>query len=163
MKFTKLNKLIATLVLSGTSVGAFATIGDTPYTLSQKNTSTTFAASSQKLAYLAVGFSMEMAYGHESEPANPTLIEVCNVKQDGSLTSCKDTGFKYNQYPNLRLVRPDTVAVNDKYIYISQYFQLPENQICQHPVSSNFSNLINIFHTGLSWACFWQTNHIDHK
>lgn len=119
MKFTKLNKLIATLVLSGTSVGAFATIGDTPYTLSQKNTSTTFAASSQKLAYLAVGFSMEMAYGHESEPANPTLIEVCNVKQDGSLTSCKDTGFKYNQYPNLRLVRPDTVAVNDKYIYIS--------------------------------------------
>ena len=113
MKQTKLNKLLITLVLSGASIGAFASVGDTPYTLSQKN------ATAPKLAYLAVGFSMNMSYWHKDAESNPVLVEVCNVEKDGSLASCKDTGFRYDQYPAQWMVRPDTVAVNGNYVYIS--------------------------------------------
>ncbi len=116
MKFTKLNKLLVILVLSSASVGAFAEIGDTPYTLAQRNATST---TPPKLAYLAIGFSWDIAYMNPlHHPVNHTMVQVCNVEKDGNFTGCKDSGVKLD-YPASYHVRADSVAVHGKYVYIA--------------------------------------------
>lgn len=113
MNQSKLNNLLITLVLSSASIGAFASVGDTPYTLSQKNTIST---TSPKYAYLAVGFSMDMV--NKNAKPNPTMVQVCNVEKDGNLTNCTDSGMKLG-YPTAWMVRADAVAIHDNFAYIS--------------------------------------------
>ena len=121
MKQTKLNKLLITLVLSSASIGAFATIGDTPYTLAQKN------ATSHKFAYLAVGMTLSNTVNpftgqpNKDDNPNPYMVEVCNVQKDGNLTGCTDSGMKMDSYHASfgSYARPTSIATRGNFAYIS--------------------------------------------